>query len=78
MRKIGERLIGEKRETALHAKDWQGDRRQRDLLTLLIQGNTDPSIPDSERLTDEEILAREFQPSLVTVRSLTKLLEIPT
>ncbi|KAI0734311.1 cytochrome P450 [Fomitopsis betulina] len=58
MRKIGERLIGEKRETALHAKDWQGDRRQRDLLTLLIQGNTDPSIPDSERLTDEEILAQ--------------------
>ncbi|EPT01442.1 hypothetical protein FOMPIDRAFT_1120520 [Fomitopsis schrenkii] len=59
MHNIGERLIGEKRETALHAKSLQ-DHRQRDLLTLLIQGNTDPSIPESERLTDEEILAREF------------------
>lgn len=54
------RLIREKREAlALHTKGWQEDRRQRDLLTLLIQCNTDPSIPERERLTDEDILARK-------------------
>ncbi|EPT02364.1 hypothetical protein FOMPIDRAFT_141460 [Fomitopsis schrenkii] len=60
MRKIGERLIDEKRETTSRVRGWQEDHRQRDLLTLLIKANTDPSIPESERLTDEEILAREF------------------
>ena len=54
------RLIREKRDAlALHTKGWQEDHRQRDLLTLLIQSNTDPSIPERERLTDKDILARE-------------------
>ena len=83
MRKIGMRLIHEKREAlSIHGNNWQEDRRQRDLLTLLIQGNADPSIPEHERLSDEDILAREFATYRPRVRYRYVLLigplEIPT
>ena len=44
----------EKSTSALERKDVQG----RDLLTLLIKANMASDVPDSQRLTDEEVLAR--------------------
>ena len=37
------------------------DLRERDLLTLLIKANMATDIPESQRLTDEEVLAREYR-----------------
>ena len=67
MHEIGMQLIAEKK-TLLRAqahsagsgesmsrKDIQG----RDLLTLLIKANMANDIPEEQRLTDEEILARK-------------------
>lgn len=66
MRRIGLGLIAEKKaaitaetksagKKALERKDVQG----RDLLTLLIKANMAEDIPEHQRLTDDEVLARE-------------------
>ena len=47
------RMYGEEGTGAIEEKDVQG----RDLLTLLIKANMAMDIPDSQRLTDEEVLA---------------------
>ena len=68
MRKVGLQLIAEKkaaimRETA-EGKEKSGierkDVRGRDLLTLLLKANIATDIPDNQRLTDEDVLAREL------------------
>ena len=48
------RMYGEEGTGAVEKKDVQG----RDLLTLLIKANMATDIPDDQRLTDEEVLAR--------------------
>ena len=48
----------EKSTGALEKKDVQG----RDLLTLLIKANMATDIPDDQRLTDEEVVARASRP----------------
>ena len=48
------RMYGEEGTGDVEKKDVQG----RDLLTLLIKANTATDIPDSQRLTEEEVLAR--------------------
>lgn len=63
MRRIGMQLVAEKK-AAIHSmesekegvsrKDMQG----RDLLTLLLKANMANDIPDGQRLSDEEVLAR--------------------
>ena len=70
MRRIGLQLIADKKaaiiaekhseKEGLERKDMQG----RDLLTLLIKANMATDIPENQRLTDEEVLARECSPRL--------------
>ena len=43
----------------------------RDLLTLLIKANMSPDIPESQRLSDEDVLARKFACSAVAPNLLT-------
>ena len=68
MRRIGLQLIAEKKAAILAEKNSNGqngvglerkDVRGRDLLTLLIKANMATDIPENQRLTDEEVLARE-------------------
>ncbi len=69
MRRIGLQLIAEKkaailadsREKSSAAKDGveRKDVHGRDLLTLLIKANMASDIPESQRLTDDEVLARK-------------------
>lgn len=70
MRRIGKQLISEKkaaiiretterteknpRDTGVARNDMQG----RDLLTLLLKANMATDIPDNQRLSDEDVLAR--------------------
>ena len=47
---------GDETKGDVRKKDFQG----RDLLSLLIKANMATDIPDSARMSDEDILAREF------------------
>ncbi|KAH9847038.1 cytochrome P450 [Lenzites betulinus] len=68
MRRIGKELIAEKkaeieRELAEGTEKKgvkRGDLQGRDLLTLLLKANMAMDIPDNQRLSDEDVLARAF------------------
>ena len=67
MRRIGLQLVEEKKAEILKAVSAgeKGDDtlHSRDLLTLLIKANMATDIPESQRLSDEDVLARKC-PSL--------------
>ncbi|KAI0083795.1 cytochrome P450 [Irpex rosettiformis] len=62
MRRIGMQLIAEKKASILGTGEQKKIGRKdvvgRDLLTLLIKANMATDIPESQRLTDEEVLAQ--------------------
>ncbi|KAI0688229.1 cytochrome P450 [Cytidiella melzeri] len=62
MRRIGLQLIAEKKASILAASGQSNVERKdvlgRDLLTLLIKANMATDIPESQRLTDEEVLSQ--------------------
>lgn len=60
-RRIGLQLIAEKKaEIAKAAQHGEKDTlRSRDLLTLLMRANMSTDIPENQRLSDEDVLARE-------------------
>lgn len=65
MKRIGRQLIADKKAAILAQSnsDKQGperkDMRDRDLLSLLIKANMAVDIAEDQRLTDDEVLARE-------------------
>lgn len=65
MGRIGRQLIAEKKASILAESREKGrgverkDVSGRDLLTLLIKANMATDIRDSQRLTDDEVLARK-------------------
>ena len=64
MRRIGMQLIAEKKDAILAEMDASRKRGKdsvqgRDLLTVLLKANMADDIPESQRLTDEEVLARK-------------------
>ena len=72
MRRIGTQLIAEKKAAIMREyaerKEKGGefggverkDLRSRDLLTLLLKANMATDIPENQRLSDEDVLAREW------------------
>ena len=70
MRRIGMQLIQEKKAAIIHERAEKNEQRKsfdrierrdlqsRDLLTLLIKANMATDIPESQRLSDEDVLAR--------------------
>lgn len=66
MHRIGKQLIAEKKAAILEAVVRKGrgiekkDMAERDLLSLLIKANMATDIPESQRLSDAEILARKL------------------
>lgn len=73
-RRIGLQLIREKKEALqAHANDEKRDVKRddlqgRDLLSLLIKANMATDIPDSQKLSDDDVLAREFILSIFSNR----------
>ena len=53
MRQIGEQLLAERRKGGTLEKG-------RDLLSVLVRANMDTELPESQRMNDEDVLAREF------------------
>ena len=68
MRRIGLQLIADKKTAILAEKAQQTgaggvekrDMEGRDLLTLLLKANMATDIPESQRLSDEDVLARKY------------------
>ena len=66
MHRIGKQLMVEKKAAILAEARQKGreverkDVTDRDLLTLLIKANMATDIPESQRLSDEEVLARKL------------------
>lgn len=66
MRRVGKELIAEKKvriqQELAESKEKSGVKRNdlqgRDLLTLLLKANISTDVPDNQRLSDEDVLAR--------------------
>ena len=62
MRRIGQELLREKKikidENADEEKE-QGRGGGKDLLSVLVRANMDTELPESQRMSDEDVLARE-------------------
>lgn len=65
-RRIGMQLIREKKEALKAHVDAEkrgvkrNDLRGRDLLSLLIKANMATDVPESQKLSDDDVLAREY------------------
>ncbi len=66
MKQIGADLVEKKKAAILasHEKNFDlskddHDTENRDLLTLLMRANMGTDIPESQRLSDEDVIARE-------------------
>lgn len=61
MRRIGQDMVRHKKESVQLEKlgSLPPSSRPRDLLSLLIRNNMEPGLPESQRLSDEDVLARE-------------------
>lgn len=64
MRRVGSELIQERKKHFMEdeksaftgdSEDWH----HKDLLSALLKANMDSSIPESQRMTDEEVLSRK-------------------
>ena len=83
MRRIGMQLIQEKKAEIMRERAGRKEKeaafdgierrdlRSRDLLTLLIKANMATDIPENQRLSDEDVLAREWNEICVERLSLT-------
>jgi cytochrome P450 len=56
------------------------DKPERDLLSLLIRANMDADLPENQRLSDDDVLARTYSPTQKPDTSLDLLIssEVPT
>jgi cytochrome P450 len=63
MVRIGRQLLGDSK-AAISASEKAGEKdttaTRRDLLSLLVRANTATDLADSQRMSDEDVLAREF------------------
>lgn len=59
MHNIGMQIVQEKKSIVAKLGIGASINPSRDLLTLLTKANMDPSIPENQRLSDEDILARK-------------------
>ena len=79
MQRIGMQILKEKKAEILReSKENNGeigkkDLQGRDLLTLLLKANMATDIPDSQRLTDDELLARASSLPLTSYSDATHL-----
>lgn len=68
MNRIGRELVEERKSAVLGKKQKDGRKDEddrggivgRDLLSTLVQANMDTELPDNQRMSDEDVLAREL------------------
>lgn len=73
MRKLGREILEERKAQILREKSGNLEKKDvqgRDLLTLLVRANMATDIPDNQRMTDEEVIARAFATPLLQCRQV--------
>ena len=62
MARIGDQLLRDSKAgiAASEKEDVKTDFKGRDLLSLLVRANMSTDLPPSQRMTDEDVLARQF------------------
>lgn len=82
MDRIGNQLLNDSK-VALEKASASGEKderfRRRDLLSLLLKANMSTEVPENQRMSEKDVLAREFLPilhCLLFTRSITP--EVPT
>ena len=62
MRRVGSELVQEHKklyEEKIGLDGTSGNQLHKDLLSVLVKANMDPDIPESQRMNDEDVLARK-------------------
>lgn len=87
MRRVGTELIEERKKLFMDEKGAligaSDGEHYKDLLSALLGANLDPSIPESQRMNDEDVLSREYQVrcvmciSLIYVSSISRNTNFP-
>jgi hypothetical protein len=60
MKRIGRDLLDASKAAAATSDGDKGSTRSRDLLSLLVRANTAVDLPDSQRLSDADVVARTY------------------
>ena len=63
MRRIGQELLREKKiniDDNIDEEKEQGRGSGKDLLSVLVRANMDTELPESQRMSDEDVLARKL------------------
>ena len=76
MRRIGKQLIRERKEAILHGSATKPgiekqDVQSRDLLSLLVKANLATDVPESQRLSEDEVLSRAYSSTASSAAPLT-------
>ncbi|KAJ7740499.1 cytochrome P450 [Mycena olivaceomarginata] len=58
MMRIGRELLAESKREIAQNGAFEGTGRARDLLSLLVRANTSKDVPESQRLSDEDVIAQ--------------------
>ena len=81
MTRIGRQLLNDSK-AAVAASEKTGEKnsvRKRDLLSLLVRANTATDLSDSQRMSDEDVLARKCPiTNKRKVIDLILIIEVPT
>ena len=76
MSRIANELLTESKAVATGTGEKQGGR---DLLSLLVRANMETDLPASQRMSDQDVLARMWLPFIVTQIDLfAPITEVPT
>lgn len=59
MRRIGGELLAESKDTLQRAEGEKRAKHERDILSILVRANAMHDLPENQRLSDEDVLARE-------------------
>jgi len=62
MDRIGAELVRDAKKSSQEEKDGMG--KSRDLLSLLMKSNMNTDIPEHQRMSDEDVLARQCIPEV--------------
>ena len=65
MHDVGMHIVKEKKNIVAKLGTGAGIDTSRDLLTLLIKANMDLSIPEDQRLSDEDVMARKSASNVI-------------
>ena len=78
MQLIAEKKAAINKEIDGHSKETVTGFQGRDLLTLLIKANMSAEVPENQRLTDDEVLARTLRLMSSETHGPDPFAEVPT